>query len=1122
MITVNRLDCRSLLIKKGIVFFILFVSMVFFMGYKYPLSVMAASEGDDPYCVLVGASCPAGQRCERYDCQGGMGDCVRCVSSCFLPGTKIGGVYGAKNIEDVKKGDVVISFEGDKVSYSKVSSIYQFERTFYYSLVAEDYSVKASAEHPFYVGNGQYQEISKLKPGDTVYVLKGDKLQPKKVISNTRVEKSTPVYNLAVDNTHTFFANGFAVHNKGGGNHIGFWCVSVASTGPNPNPVSNNGSVTVACGVGTNNDPIIPYGCMGASFGPNTCTYVGTVPIEGGYASSFSCPTNGLAPGSYDFSCLVNIDGTCTTSQSPMTCVQRQGTVTQACANMTPPTGAISYGITGTSASFGWAVGTGGTNQLLRVDSNVNKVKTGDPTSLVYQTLPTWQTSYATGTILSPGTTYYWRIVNLKDTYNWLDTGNQCLTSTAMSFSTPLAAPTGLTVTCGSPTLLKWNAVTGATKYAIRINDLTNGWVGDCSLAQNTGDVCNDNISGTTYSFTTTPGHTYSWWVHAVKDVFSAGTAGPTIDCCTSAAPTEKPVVTAPATSTCFGSTTVPISWTFGSGWGEDCGSGTDTFSIKDGATTILNNISSTTRSVNLTLAAGSHTLSVCANNGVGTNCSLSVQSPVIGVDITPPPVPIPTYTLTSDPACRGKYYLNMGWNGVADSGCGGLSSTPYWAQVSNASTVDASGGFSTINSAWSANNTWLNVLAETSSASYTPGTTLYGHVRSRDAFDNQSAWSTTDTVVIPTPSPYPTIHIAGSYSEDVGTTVGTTCVDGISINPALLTIRPTIIPNVGVTPVCSVSANSYACDITVDNQHGACVDPNLSINVVATYTGYETVTLRTGNVCTGGGGETSITAVPGDVEVGNSLFFRTASGITNWFKLKDASFMNRLDGRQNIIPNAISAFDATDNSSTHHMLIGTAGVFTKSNAIDVGPNAADGDGNPVYSSTNWYNTHALQDDIDVARYREYIAARKTSTTITTLDEITGDGIYILQNSVVITDDSIFDGKKVVLVGQSGTTITIGTQINPANGSLALVADTIAIDSTVPYIKGILVANTIQTGTSSTGLKVEGNVIAKNPMTLDRTQSNQALPSLYVVVDPVQYINLLPYFSINLYDWKES
>ena len=133
---------------------------------------------------------------------------------CFLPGTIVNGPGGGKNIEEVRVGDSVDSFADNALTQSAVSQIYKVTREYYYSLVAGDYQVKVTAEHPFFVGNNEFKEVKDLKAGDDVYVIENGSLKKKTVTSNTRINEPTDAYNLSVDNTNTFFANDFAVHNK--------------------------------------------------------------------------------------------------------------------------------------------------------------------------------------------------------------------------------------------------------------------------------------------------------------------------------------------------------------------------------------------------------------------------------------------------------------------------------------------------------------------------------------------------------------------------------------------------------------------------------------------------------------------------------------------------------------------------------------------------------------------------------------------------------------------------------------------------------------------------------------------------------------------------------------------
>ena len=72
------------------------------------------------------------------------------MPGCFVPGTQVGNSSGGKKIEDVQIRDRVSSFADDKVTKSVVPKVCKVTRDFYYSLVAGDYSVKVTVEHPFY------------------------------------------------------------------------------------------------------------------------------------------------------------------------------------------------------------------------------------------------------------------------------------------------------------------------------------------------------------------------------------------------------------------------------------------------------------------------------------------------------------------------------------------------------------------------------------------------------------------------------------------------------------------------------------------------------------------------------------------------------------------------------------------------------------------------------------------------------------------------------------------------------------------------------------------------------------------------------------------------------------
>ena len=95
--------------------------------------------------------------------------------------------------------------------------------------------LRVTVEHPFYVGDGTFKTLEALHVGDAIYAVvarasrpfaveaeendtgETPALLPQRITSIERIRERTRVYNLQTDEPNTFFANGIAVHNKGGG-----------------------------------------------------------------------------------------------------------------------------------------------------------------------------------------------------------------------------------------------------------------------------------------------------------------------------------------------------------------------------------------------------------------------------------------------------------------------------------------------------------------------------------------------------------------------------------------------------------------------------------------------------------------------------------------------------------------------------------------------------------------------------------------------------------------------------------------------------------------------------------------------------------------------------------------
>jgi len=135
---------------------------------------------------------------------------------CFVAGTKISTPTGDKNIENIKAGDEVYSYDhkDNKVKVAKVTKPYIRKNKQYGELVLSNgIKLNATPEHRFYVVNKKkYIAVSKLTPNDKVYLYTGDKMEELTVVSYTLTGKAD-VYNFNVKDFHNYFAGKVLVHN---------------------------------------------------------------------------------------------------------------------------------------------------------------------------------------------------------------------------------------------------------------------------------------------------------------------------------------------------------------------------------------------------------------------------------------------------------------------------------------------------------------------------------------------------------------------------------------------------------------------------------------------------------------------------------------------------------------------------------------------------------------------------------------------------------------------------------------------------------------------------------------------------------------------------------------------
>jgi hypothetical protein len=279
------------------------------------------------------------------------------------------------------------------------------------------------------------------------------------------------------------------------------------------------------------------------------------------------------------------------------------------------------------------------------------------------------------------------------------------------------------------------------------------------------------------------------------------------------------------------------------------------------------------------------------------------------------------------------------------------------------------------------------------------------------------------------------------------------------------------------------------------------------------------------------------------------------------WIKVKTSSFAaNSENTFYNFNIPSISAnrsqFNAADpdenGDNSGNFMIGDTviqpGVLT---APDVGNISTN-----VSSSGYKINKYTKKKTLDPRKFLDYALARKDTIYLNTMTDVPvpnkiniykspgGTGTYVIDGknvdnfrtgitsgltgpTVVIIDGNLNIQRNINFKTQTGYTANlIGYTPTPLT---LLVTGTTTVTSVSPnevnQINAILMSNNVTINAMAIpdnyGLKIKGNLVVAGTFTNNRVRSDSRQPVMFIVLDPVMYTSLLPYFSTAQYEWKQ-
>lgn len=488
------------------------------------------------------------------------------------------------------------------------------------------------------------------------------------------------------------------------------------------------------------------------------------------------------------------------------------------------------------------------------------------------------------------------------------------------------------------------------------------------------------------------------------------------------------------------------------------------------------------------------------------------------------PPAAPQTITIQTSDTYDLPNTTTVSWNYGSTSGCGNT----WWGWICNGTVLTTNTNHFIIKV-----NDVVNQTLNSSARTTTIYLTSWGVNTIKVCAHNgslETCATAADSPTLTQPTPYPTIVITGPLRQKSG--VDESCPNISS--PALVIEKFLLKPAFPqcITPACSGlpnngAAKNFSCNVKFDNV-GCQVAPNYlrptpsqNFTLDAVFTGF----VQPGqwaDVSSASCQPVSLTIALNALTPGTINKAIVANFNEHWIKLKDAAFVTSTTAT-NTIPPVPIAFDSDDDATKKSFILG--GSAGSSLGVDVGVYGTFTETNNWGSKTYVPQTQKFSPNVFV----DYIKARKQFETITSLSGLDNNGIYYYDADLQIDDSNknVFNGKKAVLVLGKNKTLTFKFDADGAfaptdSASVMFIATNITLDSNVKSFNDtLLVSDNFNTGAGNNTLKINGNLDAQKSFTFSRDTGNNAKPSIFVYFKIKPYLDLLPYLSSSIYDWKQ-